>query len=133
MIKLTFAYAVALAIFGASDFIWLSLVGGPKFQAAMGDAVEFRLLPAIAFYLLYPIGLVMFAVAPALRQTSLQPAVVNAAAFGFFAYATYDLTNHATLRDYTLELAILDLTYGTIASAIAAGGAYLLSRKVAKA
>jgi uncharacterized membrane protein len=133
MLKLLFAYAVALGIFGASDFVWLSFVGGPKFQAAMGPAVDFRVVPAIAFYLLYPIGLVMFAVAPALRQESLQTAILNGAAFGFFAYATYDLTNHATLRDYTLELAILDLTYGTIASALAAGGAYVLSKAIAKA
>lgn len=133
MIKLLFAYAVGLAIFGASDLVWLSLVGGPKFQAAMGPAIEFRLIPAIAFYLLYPIGLVMFAVAPALHRASLQTAIVNGAAFGFFAYATYDLTNHATLRDYTLELAILDLTYGTIASALAAGGAYVLNKTIAKA
>lgn len=123
------AYASALAVFGVADFFWLSFVGGPLFQAAMGEQFYFRPVPAIAFYLIYPVGLVVFAVMPALRLASLSTAVAHGAAFGFFAYATYDLTNLATLRDYTAKLALVDLAYGTLVSSFTAGAAYAAARR----
>ena len=122
------SYAAAFAIFGGVDFVWLSLVGGPLFERDMGSQVEIRPLAAIAFYLVYPVGLLVFAVLPSIRLLSLRSAAAYGAAFGFFAYATYDLTNYATLRGYTLKFAKIDMAWGTILSAITAGGAYAVAR-----
>jgi uncharacterized membrane protein len=121
------AYVSALAVFGVEDFFWLSLVAGPLFEATMGGQFYFRPVPAIAFYLIYPIGLAVFAVMPAIRLASLAAAAADGAGFGFFAYATYDLTNLATLRDYTFELALVDLAYGTLVSSLAAGSGYAVA------
>lgn len=121
------AYLSALAVFGVADFFWLSMVAGPLFEATMGEQFYFRPVPAIAFYLIYPVGLVVFAVMPATRLASLAAAAAYGAGFGFFAYATCDLTNLATLRDYTFELALLDLAYGTLISSLAAGSGYAVA------
>ena len=76
--------------------------------------------PAIAFYLIYPIGIVMFAILPGLKSESMSTASLYGALFGFFSYATYDLTNQATLRNWTFELTLIDMAWGT---ALAAGAA----------
>ncbi len=80
----------------------------------------FRPAPAIAFYLVYAAGLVYFAVRPGLASESWSRALLNGALFGFFAYATYDLTNQATLRNWTTTLTVADMAWGTILSAVAA-------------
>jgi uncharacterized membrane protein len=75
----------------------------------------------VVFYATYPIGLTLFAIVPALKAKLVFPALQLGFLFGMFAYATYDLTNYATLRNWTLQLTIVDILYGALASAIAAG------------
>jgi uncharacterized membrane protein len=87
-----------------------------------------RVAPAIAFYLVYPVGVVVFAVMPALRSGSIASAFALALLFGAVAYATYDLTNYATLRVWSLQITVLDVVYGAFASGIAATAAFLLVR-----
>jgi len=86
--------------------------------------------PAVAFYLLFAAGLVVLAVRPGLEAGSLRLATGNGAMLGLVAYATYDLTNQATLRNWTTALTLTDLAWGTLLSAIAATVGYLAARAV---
>ena len=128
------AYVVVLLVFGAVDAAWLSTMGPVIYKPALGDilAPSLRAGPAIAFYAMYPIGIVVFAVLPALRaQTPLTGAML-AALFGALAYGTYDLTNYATLRNWTLQITVLDIVYGAFASAVAATAAFYAVRALAR-
>lgn len=124
------AYVGVLIVFGAIDAAWLTFMGPIIYRPALAEilAPSLRVAPAIAFYLIYPVGVVLFAVTPALRSGSLASAFVLALLFGAIAYATYDLTNYATLRHWTLQITVLDIVYGGLASGIAATAAYLLVR-----
>jgi len=124
------AYIGVLVVFGAIDATWLSTMGPIVYRPALADilAPNLRLAPTIAFYLMYPIGVVVFAVAPALRAGSIGSGLALALVFGAIAYATYDLTNYATLRVWTLQITVLDIVYGAFASGVAATAAILLVR-----
>ncbi|OJY78505.1 MULTISPECIES: DUF2177 family protein [unclassified Rhizobium] len=117
------AYLTTLIVFVAIDFIWLSSMADRLYRPLLGDmlASGFRLAPAIAFYLIYALGLTALAVRPGLLAGSPQMAVVCGAMLGFTAYATYDLTNQATLRNWSTILTIADLLWGTALSGVAAG------------
>ena len=124
------AYVAVLAVFGAIDAAWLTTMGPLLYRPALGDilAQSLRLVPAIAFYLVFPIGIVVFAVLPGLRAQSPLTAATLALLFGALAYATYDLTNYATLRNWTLQITVVDIAYGALASSIAATVAYFAVR-----
>jgi uncharacterized membrane protein len=117
------AYATALLIFGAIDAAWLSIAGNLLYRPLLAPilAPSVRIVPALIFYIIYPIGLTVFAVLPAVKSKLIFPALQLGFLFGFLAYATYDLTNYATLRNWTLHLTVIDVLYGALASAIAAG------------
>ncbi len=116
------AYLTTLAALFGIDFVWLLLSSDKLYRPILKDILVdgFRPAPAIAFYLVYAAGLVYFAVRPGLASESWSRALLNGALFGFFAYATYDLTNQATLRNWTTTLAVADMAWGTILSAVAA-------------
>jgi uncharacterized membrane protein len=128
------AYVAVLIVFGAIDAVWLSTMGPILYRPALGEilAQSLRIAPAIAFYLAYPIGVVVFAVLPALRAQTPFTAAMLALLFGALAYATYDLTNYATLRHWTLQITVLDIGYGALASSIAATVAYFAVRAIAR-
>ena len=115
------AYVVTLVAFAAIDAVWLGTMAGRVYRPLIGDILldGFRIGPAIAFYLLYAVGLVVFAVAPALKGGGVASALGFGALFGFFAYATYDLTNFATLRNWGLTITLVDLAWGTFVSGVA--------------
>lgn len=114
------AYLIAFVVFAAIDATWLMTVGAKLYRDTLGDILtpDIRYGPALAFYLLYPIGLVIFAIQPALRSGLATTAIMYGALFGFFAYATYELTNFATLRNWTLSITVIDVAYGAAVSAI---------------
>jgi uncharacterized membrane protein len=122
MARLLIAYVAALVPFFALDFVWLGLMGPRLYKPALGDMVAAapRLGPAVTFYLLYIAGTVFFAVKPALGGASWRIALINGAALGVFAYATYDLTNQATLRIWPMRITIFDIAWGGFATALAA-------------
>jgi uncharacterized membrane protein len=126
------AYLVVLIVFGVVDAGWLTIMGPLLYRPTLGDILlpSLRAAPAIAFYLAYPIGVLVFAVVPGLRAASLPTAIVLALLFGALAYGTYDLTNYATLRHWTLQLTVLDIAYGAITSSLAAMAAYLTVRAI---
>lgn len=126
------AWIATAVVFGVLDFLWLSSAAPKIYRPLIGEmlADTARLGPAVAFYLIYVTGLVFFVVAPALERGTLMSAVLTGAALGFLAYATYDLTNHATLRVWDIRMTLIDMAWGTIASAIACGAAFWITQRV---
>lgn len=127
------AYISALLAFIVADFVWLSTMSSRLYKPVLGDILlpKFSVMPAAAFYLLYPIGLVIFAVSPALKAGSMLTALLLGALFGLFTYGTYDLTNQATLRNWTTSLTLVDMAWGTVLGALAAGVAFLVTSRFA--
>jgi len=125
MTRHAITYFGALLAVGVLDFLWLGVIAKSWYQGGMGHlmAAKPNLWAAAAFYLLYPVGIVIFAVAPS--GGDVVRAVLMGALFGFFAYATYDLTALAVLRDFPARLAFLDIAWGAFVSACgAAAGAW---------
>ncbi|WP_342711322.1 DUF2177 family protein [Bradyrhizobium sp. B124] len=128
-----YAYLSTLIVFLLCDMAWLGTMATRLYRPTLGDilSTEVNLPPAIAFYLIYPIGLVVFAVLPAIRSESLAQAALSGALFGFFSYMTYDLTNQATVRNWTFQLTLLDMTWGTLLGAMSATAACLITARLA--
>ncbi len=120
--KILIAYLATLVVFATIDTVWLGVVARDYYRGALGDllAPGFNLWAALAFYLVYCIGILIFAVLPALRAESLLTALGYGALLGFFCYATYDLTNMATLRDWPIGMSFVDMAWGTALTATAA-------------
>lgn len=127
------AYASALAAFVALDFVWLSLMVQRLYRPALGEmlAEKPRMAAAVVFYLVYGIGLVVLAVWPALKDAAVGRAALNGFVFGAVAYATYDLTNQATLRTWSMKVTIADIAWGAVATALAAMVGYAVARRLA--
>ena len=125
-------YIATLLTFAVVDMAWLATMTPRFYRPTLGDILisGVNLPPAIVFYLLYPIGLLVFAMNPALKSGSIKTAIVYGALFGFFTYATYDLSNYATLRNWTLQLTLADVAWGTILAAIASTAAFWLVSKL---
>ena len=124
------AYLAVLLVFGILDLSWLGIMGPRLYRPALSDILlsNLRIAPAIVFYLGYPIGVVAFAVSPTFRGGTPQAVFLSGLLFGAIAYGTYDLTNFATLRNWTLQITVVDIVYGALVSAVAAIAAYMLVR-----
>ncbi len=121
------AYALTACVFFAIDYVWLTRVAKRFYADQLGDLLraEFNIAAAAGFYAVYVIGIVFFSVAPALAAQSGWVALVHGALFGFFAYATYDMTNYATLRNWPLAVVVIDIGWGTVLTGTAAWLGYL--------
>lgn len=120
-------YAIAVPVFFAIDMLWLGVVASDFYKAKLGHLMGAINWPAaIIFYLVFLVGLVIFAIYPAVERGSWQYALVYGALFGFFTYATYDLTNLATLRDWPLSVTIVDMVWGTVLGLAVAVGTYAI-------
>jgi uncharacterized membrane protein len=108
-----------LVIFLAMDMLWISMVALPNFRATFGDDLLFRAVPGVVFYLLYLVGILFFVVRPALQAGGWSTALAYGALFGFVAYGTYDLTNYATLRPWSLGLTVSDMVWGAVVTGVA--------------
>ena len=107
-------YVIAFIVFLAIDALWLGLVAPKFYKAQIGHlmAEKPNLIAALVFYLIFIAGLVYFVLLPAVTNDSWVIAFANGALFGFVTYATYDLTNYATLKNWPLTMVIVDLTWG---------------------
>lgn len=125
-------FATGLA-FLVLDGLWLSQMGPTLYRPIMGDAAldGFRIVPAAIFYVLFLMGIVIFAVSPALANGNWTTALMYGALFGFFAYATYDLTNQATLKNWSTTLSLIDMSWGTFLTAVSATAGYLAATRFA--
>jgi len=132
--RILIAYIASLAAFVALDFVWLSVMVQRLYRPALGDMLAERpnLPAAVIFYLVYGVGLALLAVAPALKEGAAGRAVLNGLVFGAVAYATYDLTNLATLRSWSMKVTVADIAWGACATALAALAGYAAVRAIAK-
>lgn len=128
------AYVSAAVAFGALDFLWLSNAAPLLYRPAIGElmADEVRWAPAIAFYTLYLVGMTALVILPALKDGRVSKALWTGALFGLVAYATYDLTNQATLRVWPAHLTLIDMAWGAFATATASVIAVLVTRSIAR-
>jgi uncharacterized membrane protein len=118
------AYAGTMTVMVGLDLLWLGVIAKPMYQQGIGHLMADKpnLAAAVLFYALFGLGLVTFAVLPAGPSLGWGRTTTVAALFGFFAYATYDLTNLATLKQWPIGLSLLDITWGAFVSAAAAAG-----------
>jgi uncharacterized membrane protein len=122
MSKYLAAYAAVAVVMVALDLLWLGVVARPIYQSGIGHLMAQRpdVTVAVIFYAAYAVGLLVFAVAPNAGSVGLVPTLMAGAMFGFFAYATYDLTNLATLKGWPIGLSLLDMAWGTLVSGVSA-------------
>nr|WP_235578277.1 DUF2177 family protein [Pseudorhodoferax sp. Leaf267] len=130
MPQIAIAYAVTAVVFLGLDAIWLGAMADRLYRPAIGHlmAPSFALAPAVIFYVLYVAGIVFFAVAPAqgMRRPVLA-ALGLGALLGLLAYATYDLTNQATLKDWPWRVTLADLAWGSFVTGVSAAAASALA------
>ena len=129
MKKALIAYSATLVTFLLLDGIWLGLLMAPTYRELLGPLMLEKplLLPAAVFYCLYVFGCVVFVVLPALRW---QKAATMGALLGLVAYGTYDLTNWATLRGWSVQVTLLDWAWGTFATAVACTVGFWVTRQL---
>ena len=118
------AYAATALVLLMLDVLWIGGLAQSLYQKGIGHlmAEQPRLGVAALFYALYPMGLLVFVVAPRGVTDDWPATLLRGALFGLVAYATYDLTNLATLRDWPLLLSLIDIGWGTLVSAASAAG-----------
>ena len=126
------AYLATGLTFVALDYLWLTTASPRLYQNEIGLLLlaQPKLAPAVAFYLIYLVGVVAFVVIPAAEKGQLRAAALRGALFGVVAYATYDLTNLATLEGFTIRVAVIDMIWGALVTAVSAGAGYLAASRV---
>ncbi len=115
--KYIIGYIATGVAFAVIDSFWLRSMYTRLYQPEIGDLLMkggFRMGPAIIFYVLYILGMMIFAVGPALHSGKWQTALLWGAMLGFFCYMTYDLTNYATLTVWSTKITVLDIIWGTV-------------------
>ena len=125
------AFVAAAVAFGVLDALWLGWAGENFYRPRLGDmlADSFRMGPALVFYTAYVAAMVWFAVRPGL-ENGLGAAALNGALLGAICYATYDLTNQATLRNWSTTITVVDILWGAFATGVAATIATYAARKL---
>ena len=122
------AYLVSFIIFLVVDAVWLTLVAPKFYKSQIGHLMSDtpNLIAALVFYLIFIVGIVYFVLQPALETHDFTKLIISAVLFGFITYATYDLTNLATLKDWPIKVTIVDLIWGTSLSSIVSILSYLV-------
>lgn len=131
MTKFIAAYGAIFLVLLAIDLLWLGVLAKSLYQQHIGHlmAAKPNVFAAGLFYLLFPIGLLFFAVSPYGNSPDWRHVLISAAAFGFFSYSTYDLTNLAIMKNWPMSLSVIDIAWGTFASTLAAmAGKFVLDR-----
>jgi uncharacterized membrane protein len=125
-------YFVTLIAFLAIDMVWLGLVARTVYQKYLG----FLLTPttnwiaAVLFYLLFILGILVFVVVPGLENNSLKETLLRAALFGLITYATYDLTNLATVKNWPVLITVMDMAWGTVLSVLVCYISFLVGKRL---
>lgn len=121
-------YVIAFIIFLVIDAIWLGLIAPRFYKAQIGHlmAEKPNFVAALVFYLLFIVGVVYFVVNPAIETGNVSKLLISGMLFGFMTYATYDLTNLATLKDWPITVTIVDLIWGTSLSTLIGVGTYYI-------
>lgn len=124
-------YFVSLFVFLGVDLVWLTKIAPNFYKTNIGHLMTERpnLITAGIFYLINILGLVLLVIIPALNKNSSAAAFLMGALYGLVTYATYDLTNLATLRDWPIKVALVDIAWGILLSSLTAGISSLLAKK----
>ena len=131
LIKYIVGYIATGIAFALIDSVWLRTMYTRLYQPEIGEMLMkggFRMGPAIIFYLLYILGMMIFAVGPALMTGKWQTALLWGALLGFFCYMTYDLTNYATLKVWSTKVTVLDIIWGTFLTGSASLAGYWVTQ-----
>jgi uncharacterized membrane protein len=125
-------FIIALPVFFVIDMAWLVLVAKKFYQEQIGFLMkpDINWFAAIIFYFLFIAGLVIFVISPAVEKHSWVHALIFGALFGLITYATYDLTNLATMKDWPLLVTVVDLIWGTALAASISGITYFIASKI---
>jgi len=125
-------YLITLPVFFIIDMIWLVLIAKNFYAKHIGFLMKTNInwTAAIIFYLIFIVGLIIFVIMPALEKNSWMTALLLGALFGFISYATYDLTNLATIKDWPLLVTIIDLIWGTVLAASVSVVSYFIASKI---
>ena len=125
-------YLIALPIFFLVDMIWLGVIAKNFYKNQIGFLMkpDVNWTAAIIFYLLFLVGVVLFVIEPALEKKNLMFALSRGALFGLITYATYDLTNLATLKDWPLKVVVVDMIWGAVLSGTVCGTSYWIANKL---
>ena len=125
-------FLIALPVFFAIDMVWLAVVAKRFYHQQIGFLMkpDINWVAAIIFYLLFITGLIVFVITPAVVKQSWVHALLFGALFGLITYATYDLTNLATIKDWPLLVTIVDLIWGSVLAASVSVVTYLIASKV---
>ena len=125
-------FLIALPVFFLIDIVWLVLVAKKFYQEQIGFLMkpDINWFAAIIFYFLFIAGLVIFVISPAVSKNSWVHALLFGALFGLITYATYDLTNLATLKDWPILVTVVDLIWGTVLASSISLITYLIANKI---
>lgn len=123
-------YLITIPIFFIVDMIWLGLIAKGLYKKHLGFIMrpQVNWTAAIIFYCLFIVGIIIFAVQPGLQAGSWLKALIYGTLFGFFTYATYDLTNLATLKDWPLLVTVIDIVWGSVLCGVVAAASYLIGK-----
>jgi uncharacterized membrane protein len=123
-------YFATLAVFFAVDMLWLGFIARTFYKKHLGFlmAPEVNWYAALIFYFIFIVGVLVFVVIPGLKENDLTMLIVKAAFFGFITYATYDLTNLATVKDWPLIITLVDLVWGMVLTTIVSVAGYFIGK-----
>lgn len=123
-------YLLTIPVFFLIDLLWLGVLAKPFYRKELagflGDSFNWQ--AAILFYLVFIVGILLFSVIPALNKDAWQHALIFGGLFGFFTYATYDLTNLATLPGWPVKVVVIDILWGTILCGSVAVASFFIGR-----
>lgn len=130
--KLVLAYSFTAVVFFAIDMIWLGFIAKGMYNKLLGHllAEQVNWAAAIIFYLLFIVGIFIFAIFPGLDKGTWHAALWYGALFGFFTYATYDLTNLATLKDWPVRMVFIDILWGMALTGSVATAGYFITQAI---
>ena len=125
-------YALTVPVFFLIDMLWLGVIARNLYRESLKHlmAPSVNWAAVIGFYLMYIAGILIFAVVPGLRRESLAWAILYGGLFGFFTYATYDLTNLATLIHWPVKIAIVDIVWGVVLCSVVSAVSYLIGKNL---
>lgn len=130
--KLILSYLLTTLVFFAIDMVWLGFIAKGLYRKYLGsflsDTVNWT--AAIIFYLIFIVGIFFFAILPAHENNSLTKAIINGALFGLFTYATYDLTNLATMKNWPLNIVFIDIAWGMLLTALVSTAGFFIAKWV---
>jgi uncharacterized membrane protein len=134
MIMFIKLYSIALPVFFVIDMVWLGLIAKSFYATQIGYLMktDINWTAAILFYLLFIVGLVLFVIMPAVEKGSWVHSLLFGALFGLITYATYDLTNLATLKDWPLLVTVVDLAWGAVLAAAVSIVTYFIANTIGK-